>query len=184
GADRLERRPRRAPPPPRETRSSQGSAPEPRRRWPTPVGDPGSGDREREEPVMTQQGQVLKLKTNGADGKPLWAYRYRLDGRGSTRPQVGGFGSQGEAMQALNIPLERLRRRSGRLGQITLSELVAEYLAQHEAAPRTNAKLRWLLAKATDRFGERRVVDLRSDEIGSWRATLPEGHRFEATQAL
>jgi hypothetical protein len=27
-------------------------------------------------------------------------------------------------------------------------------------------------------------VELRSDEIGAWRATLPEGHRFEATQAL
>jgi integrase len=65
-----------------------------------------------------------------------------------------------------------------------LSELVAEYLAQHEAAPRTVAKLRWLLAKATGAFGERRIVDLRSDEIGAWRATLPEGHRFEATQAL
>jgi integrase len=84
----------------------------------------------------------------------------------------------------LSIALERIHRRNGRLGQITLSELVAEYLAQHEAAPRTIAKLRWLLAKATGAFGECRVVDLRSDEIGAWRATLPEGHRFEATQAL
>jgi hypothetical protein len=50
---------------------------------------------------MTQQGQVFKLKTSGADGKPMWAYRYRLDGRRSARPQVGGFVSQGEAMQAL-----------------------------------------------------------------------------------
>ena len=133
---------------------------------------------------MAQPGQVLKLKTSGADGKPLWAYRYRLDGRASARPQVGGFASQGEAMQALNIALEPLRRRNGRLGRITLSELVAEYLAQHEAAPRTIAKLRWLMAKATGAFGERRVVELRSDEIGAWRATLPEGHRFEATQAL
>jgi integrase len=133
---------------------------------------------------MTQQGQVFKLKTSGAHGKPLWAYRYRLDGRGSARPQVGGFASQGEAMQALTIALERLRRRNGRLGQITLSELVAEYLAQHEAAPRTIAKLRWLLAKATGAFGDRRVVELRSDEIGAWRTTLAAGHRFEATQSL
>jgi hypothetical protein len=133
---------------------------------------------------MTQQGHVFKLKTSGVDGKPRWAHRYRLDGRGSARPQVGGFASQGEAMQAVKIALERLRRRNRRLGQITLSELVAEYLAQHEAAPRTIAKLRWLLAKATGAFGERRVVDLRSDEIGAWCATLPQGHRFEATQAL
>jgi integrase len=134
--------------------------------------------------VITQQGQLIKLKTRGADGKPLWAYRYRAHGRGSVRPQVGGFPSQGEALQALKIALERLHRRNGRLARITLSELVEEYLAQHEAAPRTIAKLRWLLAKATRAFGDRRVVELRSDEIGAWRTTLPEGHRFEATQAL
>ena len=40
---------------------------------------------------MWQQGQVFKLKTKGRDGQPLWAYRYRLEGRGSVRPQVGGF---------------------------------------------------------------------------------------------
>jgi integrase len=133
---------------------------------------------------MAQQGQMLKLKTRGADGKPLWAYRYRVDGRRSARPQVGGFASQGEALEALKVALERLHRRNGRAAQITLSELAEEYLAQHEAAPRTLAKLRWLLAKATGAFGDRRVVDLRSDEIGAWRTTLPDGHRFEATQAL
>jgi hypothetical protein len=45
-------------------------------------------------------------------------------------------------------------------------------------------KLHWLLAKATLALGDRRVVELRSDEIGAWRTTLAEGHRFEATQAL
>jgi hypothetical protein len=97
--------------------------------------------------VITQQGQVIKLKTRGADGKPLWAYRYRVDGRGSARPQVGGFASRVEALRALKVALERLGRRNGRVAQITLSELVEEYLAQHEAAPRTIAKLRWLLPK-------------------------------------
>src|SRR5213595_1436222 len=81
---------------------------------------------------MAQQGQVFKLKTRGPGGKPTWAYRYRVDGRRSARPQVGGFASQGEATQALQAALERLHRRNGRLVQITLSELVAEYLAQHE----------------------------------------------------
>jgi integrase len=103
---------------------------------------------------------------------------------GSARPQVGGFASQGEALQALQVVLERLHRRNRRLAQITLSELTEEYLAQHAAAPRTIAKLRWLLAKATCALGARLVVELRSDEIGAWRTTLPEGHRFEATQAL
>jgi hypothetical protein len=62
---------------------------------------------------MWQQGQVLKLKTRGVDGKPSWAYRYRVDGRGSARPQVGGFASQGEALLALQVALERLQRRNG-----------------------------------------------------------------------
>ena len=133
---------------------------------------------------MVQQGQVFKLKTRGADGKRTWAYRYRVDGRYSARPQVGGFETQGEAVQALEVALKRLHRRNGRLGQITLGELAEEYLAQHVAEPRTIAKLRWLLAKATGALGDRRVIDLRSDEIGAWRTMLPEGHRFEATQAL
>jgi hypothetical protein len=94
---------------------------------------------------MAQQGQVFKLKTRGADGKPTWAYRYRVDGRGSARLQAGGFASHGEALEALQVALERLHRRNGRMAQITLSELAEEYLAQHEAAPRTIAKLRWLL---------------------------------------
>src|SRR5438105_1459794 len=34
---------------------------------------------------MIQQGQVFKLKAKGVDGQPLWAYRYRLEGRASMR---------------------------------------------------------------------------------------------------
>jgi len=51
---------------------------------------------------MIQQGQVFKLKTRGPDGRPLWAYRYRLEGRGSMRPQVGGFATRAEAQNTLH----------------------------------------------------------------------------------
>ena len=57
---------------------------------------------------MIQQGQVFKLKAKGADGQPLWAYRYRLEGRGSVRPQVGGFASRAEAQKALRKALDRI----------------------------------------------------------------------------
>ncbi len=67
---------------------------------------------------------------------------------------------------------------------MTLVELVQAYLEVHQAAPATMAKLRWLLAKATAAFGEVRLIDLRAEEICAWRGALPEGHRFEATQAL
>jgi hypothetical protein len=50
---------------------------------------------------VIQQGQVFKLKAKGAEGERLWAYRYRLEGRGSVRPQVGGFASRAEAQRAL-----------------------------------------------------------------------------------
>lgn len=59
---------------------------------------------------MVQHGQVLRLKARRADGKALWAYRYRVNGRCSKRPQVGGFGSRAEAERALRRTLERLAR--------------------------------------------------------------------------
>src|SRR2546430_4195664 len=48
----------------------------------------------------------------------------------------------------------------------------------------SDLKLRWLLAKATAAFGDRRLSELRPHEIAAWRMTIPPGHRFEATQAL
>src|ERR671922_1329082 len=94
---------------------------------------------------MIQQGQVLKLKTRGADGQPLWAYRYRLEGRGSERRQVGGFATREEAERALRKVLDRLGPGGGR-ATITLAEFVDEYLEMHQAAPVTIAKLSWCSA--------------------------------------
>jgi hypothetical protein len=54
---------------------------------------------------VIQQRQVFKLTAKGTDGEPLWAYRYRLEGRSSARPQVSGFASRAEAQKA------RLRQR-------------------------------------------------------------------------
>ena len=93
---------------------------------------------------MFQHGQVFKLKTRGPHEQPLWAYRYRLEGRGSERPQVGGFATREEAEKALRKVLDRLGPGGGR-SPITLAEFVDEYLEMHQAAPVTVAKLRWLL---------------------------------------
>ena len=131
---------------------------------------------------MIQQGQVFKLTAKGADGEPLWAYRYRLEGRSSARPQVGGFASRAEAQKALRKALDRVG--PGRGGAITLAELVDEYLELHQAEPVTIAKLRWLLSKATSTLGEKRIADVSPRDVYAWRLTIPEGHRFEATQAL
>jgi integrase len=132
---------------------------------------------------MIQHGQVFKLKTKGLDGQPLWAYRYRLEGRDSERPQVGGFATRAEAETALRKVLDRLGPGGGR-ATITLAEFVDEYLEMHQAAPVTIAKLSWLLSKSTAVLGEKRLVDLRPRDVYTWRFNIPEGHRFEATQAL
>jgi hypothetical protein len=58
---------------------------------------------------MWQQGQVFELKRSGDDGESLWAFRYRVGGRGSQRVQLGGFRSEADARAAL----ERLLETSG-----------------------------------------------------------------------
>lgn len=132
---------------------------------------------------MIQQGQVFKLKARSVDGQPLWAYRYRLEGRGSARPQVGGFASRTEAQRALHKALERLGP-GGRAGSITLAELVEEYLALHQAEPVTIAKLRWLLGKATHSLGEKRLADLSPNRSGNGSTTCRSSHRSDKRSAL
>jgi len=133
---------------------------------------------------VAQQGQVFPMKSSGPGGTPLWGYRYRTGGRGSRRVQRGGFQSELDAVEALERALERLRRANGTGTTLTLAGLVDVYLAQHDAQPETIEKLRWLLAKAVAEFGDRRLGELRAQEIAAWRMTIAPGHRFEATQAL
>jgi len=130
-----------------------------------------------------QQGQVFKLQATCADGEPLWAYRYRVAGRGSARLQVGGFSSKAEAQRALQNKLARLFP-GGRTGSLLLGEWVAEYLDTHQGERVTVAKLRWLLGKATVEFGDVPLAELSAEQVFAWRLRVPEGHRFEATQAL
>jgi hypothetical protein len=111
---------------------------------------------------------VFKLKTRGADGRSLWAYRYRLEGRGSTRPQFGGFATREQAEKALRKVLDRLGPGGG-AATMTLGDLVDEFLEIHQAEPVTRGcAARRSLAEAG--------VCVAADGAG--------GHRFEATQAL
>jgi integrase len=132
---------------------------------------------------VIQQGQVFKLKAKCADGEPLWAYRYRVAGRGSARLQMGGFSTRAEAQRALQNKLARLLP-GGRSATLTLGEWIAEYLDAHQGERVTVAKLRWLLGKATAELGEVRLCELSPEQVCAWRLNVPEGHRFEATQAL
>lgn len=124
-----------------------------------------------------QRGQVFKLPGGS------WAIRYYQNGR---RKQRGGFQTKSEAGLALASALRRSRLGPDALERQdwTVQELVDRYMAQHQAAPATLARLRSMLRKATDTFGDIAVRDLLPDEIGAWRMQIPEGHRHDATQAL
>jgi hypothetical protein len=120
--------------------------------------------------VMSQQGQLIRLRRTGRKGEPLWAYRYRVGGRGSKRVQRGGFASERDAAEALERELERLRRERRLARSLTLAELVEAYLAQHDVEPVTIEKLRWAARKGGRRLrratsqrnpvgGDRRLAD-------------------------
>jgi integrase len=64
------------------------------------------------------------------------------------------------------------------------SSKVERYLAQHQAAPATIARLRAMLKKAVAAFGDVRLRELLPDEIGAWAKTIPDGHRHDALVAL
>src|SRR3954447_26284049 len=122
-----------------------------------------------------QHGQIFELKTTGPGGQRLWAYRYRLDGRGSRRIQRGAYASADDAREALQRALTAAQRRKGR-ARMMLADLAEEYLAQHDGQPETTAKLRWLLTKSTAAFGSTPLTELDAREIAAWRMTLAAGH--------
>ena len=115
---------------------------------------------------MSQQGELIRLKRTGRDG-PMWAYRYRVGGRGSKRVQRGVFASEQDAAEALERELERPRREQRVSRFLTVAELVEAYPAQHDVAPVTIEKLRWLLGKAVAVFGDRPVGELGAQEIAA-----------------
>jgi hypothetical protein len=96
---------------------------------------------------------------------------------------VGGFSSKAEAQRALQNKLARLVP-GRRAVTLTIGEWVEEYLDAHQGERVTVAKLRWLLGKATTGLGDVRLAELSPEQVCAWRLTVPEGHRFEATQAL
>ena len=113
-----------------------------------------------------QHGRIIELKTTGPGRPRLWAYRYRVDGRGSRRIQRGGYLTADDAREALQQALTATRRRKGRI-RVTLADLAEEYLAQHDGQPETTAKLRWLLTKSTATFGSTPLTDLDAREIAA-----------------
>jgi hypothetical protein len=132
---------------------------------------------------VIQQGQVFKLKARSADGEPLWAYRYRVAGRGSTRLRVGGFGSRTEAQRG---PPEQARPAGARppFGHVDARRVGRGVPGDASGRTRHRLQAARLLGKATTELGGVRLSELSPEQVCALAADVPEGHRFEATQAL
>jgi hypothetical protein len=74
--------------------------------------------------VMSQQGQLIRLKSTGRDGEPLWAYRYRAH-------------VARESVQA--TPDALLQALSELMGAIQTVDHGLRYVARRPACPRVSA---------------------------------------------
>jgi integrase len=126
--------------------------------------------------VSSQRGQIFRAPAGS------WAMRF-YDAHGRRR-QTNGFRTKSEAHRALEEELRRVRLGPAFRPEVRFCDLVAAYLGQHEAAPATLVWLRENLRPAVEAFGDEPIGSLRADQVGVWRAALPEGKRHRSHRAL
>jgi integrase len=122
-----------------------------------------------------QRGQLYKR--NGA-----WGFRYYDDA--GTRRRRGGFKTKGEATAVLENTLEGVRLGPLARRDLTVQELVDEYLEQHIAEDSTIEALRYRLKHVTETFGDLKLERLRVAELRAWRKRLPAGSAWHIVKAL
>ena len=110
-----------------------------------------------------------------------WLVRW-YDETGARKAR-GGFETRSAALGWLNGALSDVTalRRGGRVAVAdipTVSELV-RFLATHEVDPATTDKLKYELKHATRAFGDKRVDQLHTPDLATWRATLPARSRHQ-----
>jgi integrase len=126
--------------------------------------------------VSAQRGQIFR-KPSGQ-----WAIRWR-DASGCRRQRTG-FVTKGEAREVLDEELRRVRLGPLHRPRATLEELKTAYLAQYEAAPSTVSWLTYNLEVAIKRFGDQPLAQITAQQVGAWRASLPEARRHPAHRGL
>ena len=135
---------------------------------------------------MAQQGQVVRDEVE--DGRRRAALGDT--GIGSAVAARGGYSgaaspSERDAGEALERALERLRRQNGSASTLTLAGARRGVSRAARRATGDDREARAGCSRKRSRaFGDRRLGELRSQEIAAWRMTISPGHRFEATQAL
>jgi integrase len=126
--------------------------------------------------VSAQRGQVFRAPAGS------WAIRY-YDASGQRR-QRNGFRTRSEARAALDEALRRVRLGPLFRPRVTLRELGDAYLEQYEAAPSSMSWLRYNLETVCRRLGDEPIGQLSAQQVGAWRASLPEPRRHPAHRAL
>jgi integrase len=140
-------------------------------------GGMAAGRKGAEHPMPAKQrGQVVK--TRGGS----WSYRfYDADGK---RKQKGGFETKSKAGDALKIELDDMQLGPQARKDMTMQELVDEYLGQHIAEDNTIATLTFRLKHVTTAFGDRRLDRLFVPDIAAWRKRLPDGSGWHVHKAM
>jgi integrase len=123
-----------------------------------------------------QRGQLYKR--NG-----LWGFRY-YDANGRRRRR-GGFKTRKEALAVLEHTLDGVRLGPLARRELTVRELVDEYLEQHVAEANTIATLAARLRYLTTTFGETKLERLvgMAPQLGAWRKRLPAGSAWHIVEA-
>jgi integrase len=93
-------------------------------------------------------------------------------------------GAEGEARAASDRHLKRIRTGVDEQRELTVGELVDEYLAQHIAEQNTIDTLTYRLKHVTAAFGGQRLERLQVPEIRAGRKRLPEGSAWHIHKAF
>ena len=125
-----------------------------------------------------QRGSVFK-KPSGT-----WAYRYRDENGADARSPASRRRARPgrHSTPPLSVSAWGRSPPPGRSGQSRNSSTAIS--SSTRSSRWTLEVLRWKLGKVTDAFGDVKLRELLPEEIGAWRMRIPEGHRFETTQAF
>lgn len=99
-----------------------------------------------------------------------WRGYYREGGRGRW---TATYAKKGEARQALNRELDRIRLGDAYMAPITLRELADRFLSQHVAQPQTITYARRRLVRPLEAFGDAQADDVRPEAIQRLLAGVP-----------
>jgi signal recognition particle GTPase len=128
-----------------------------------------------------QRGSVEKLAK-------CWSARFADED--GVRRRHGGFATKTQARKWLDSKINEIEevRRGEAPAQaredLTVSEAISRYLAQHDVDVATTKKLTSQLRQAKTVFGDRPLDSLQPDELSAWHRSLPEGSRHDIFRGL